>query len=100
MEIPELTRLLREHLAQHAEVKNVKIVRDPSKSGTCAFVQCQVSLTKDHIYAHQLNAPMQSAAAAAQLIDTVRSHPHRPFLGRILRYEPARATRTLLISYR
>lgn len=44
VEIPELTRLLREHLSQHAEVKNVKIVRDPSKSGTCAFVQCQVCL--------------------------------------------------------
>ncbi|KZT74988.1 hypothetical protein DAEQUDRAFT_807262 [Daedalea quercina L-15889] len=78
----ELTRLLREHLSQYTEVKGVKVVRDPSKNGTCAFVQCQ------------------SAAAAADLIDTLRSLPHRPFLGRMLRYEPARATRALLISFR
>lgn len=40
----ELTRLLYEHLSQHTEVKNIKVVRD-NKGGTCAFVQCEVSLT-------------------------------------------------------
>ncbi|KAH9835913.1 uncharacterized protein C8Q71DRAFT_908297 [Rhodofomes roseus] len=82
VDIPELTRLLREHLSQHTEVKSVKVVRDPHKNGTCAFVQCQ------------------DAAAAARLMETLRTLPPRPFLGRILRYEPARATRALLISYR
>jgi hypothetical protein len=41
MEQPELTRLLTEHLSEHAEVKNIKVVRD-SKGGVCAFVQCEV----------------------------------------------------------
>ncbi|KAI0936866.1 hypothetical protein AcV5_004897 [Taiwanofungus camphoratus] len=77
----ELTYLLHEHLSEHAEVKNVKVVRD-SRGGICAFVQCE------------------DAAAAARLIRTLQSLPPRPFLGRVLRYEPARAFRTLLISYR
>jgi hypothetical protein len=38
---PELTRLLSEHLSEHTEVKNIKVVRD-SKGGVCAFVQCEV----------------------------------------------------------
>lgn len=38
----ELTYLLHEHLSEHAEVKNVKVVRD-SRGGICAFVQCEVS---------------------------------------------------------
>jgi hypothetical protein len=44
IEQPELARLLSEHLSEHAEVKNVKVVRD-SKGGVCAFVQCEV---EDH----------------------------------------------------
>ena len=43
----ELARLLSEHLSEHTEVKNIKVVRD-SKGGVCAFVQCEVS------YFHQL----------------------------------------------
>ncbi|KAF9460117.1 hypothetical protein BDZ94DRAFT_947042 [Collybia nuda] len=77
----ELTRLLSEHLSEHTEVKNIKVVRD-SKGGVCAFVQCE------------------DAASAASLIHTLHSNPPKYFLGRILRYEPARAFRTLLISYR
>jgi hypothetical protein len=42
----------------------------------------------------------QDASAAASLIHTIHSSPARLFLGRFLRYEPARAFRTLLISYR
>ncbi len=38
---PELARLLSLHLSEHAQVKNVKVVRD-SKGGVCAFVQCEV----------------------------------------------------------
>ncbi|KAF8221675.1 hypothetical protein L208DRAFT_659669 [Tricholoma matsutake] len=77
----ELSRLLSEHLSEHTEVKNIKVVRD-SKGGVCAFVQCE------------------HAASAAKLIHTLHSNPPKPFLGRTLRYEPARAFRTLLISYR
>ncbi|KAJ7070828.1 hypothetical protein C8F01DRAFT_1107992 [Mycena amicta] len=77
----ELSRLLAEHLSEHAEVKNVKLVKD-SKNGVCAFVQCE------------------SAAAASALISTLQSSVPKPFFGRVLRYEPARAFRTLLISYR
>ncbi|KAF8922105.1 hypothetical protein CPB85DRAFT_1427438 [Mucidula mucida] len=77
----ELARLLSSHLSEHAQVKNVKVVRD-SKGGVCAFVQCE------------------DAAAATSLINTLHSTEPKPFLGRHLRYEPARAFRTLLISYR
>ncbi|RDB29418.1 hypothetical protein Hypma_015762 [Hypsizygus marmoreus] len=77
----ELTQLLSEHLSEHTEVKNIKVVRD-SKGGVCAFVQCE------------------DAASAATLIHTLHSNPPKLFLGRTLRYEPARAFRTLLISYR
>lgn len=78
---PELARLLSLHLSEHAQVKNVKVVRD-SKGGVCAFVQCE------------------DAAAATSLIHTLHSIEPKPFLGRHLRYEPARAFRTLLLSYR
>ncbi|KAK7059212.1 hypothetical protein VNI00_001839 [Paramarasmius palmivorus] len=81
MDNDDLSRLLADHLAEHAEVKSIKVVRD-RQGGVCAFVQCQ------------------DAASAARLIHTLRSKPPKPFLGRNLRYEPARAFRTLLISYR
>ncbi|KAJ6520039.1 hypothetical protein C8R45DRAFT_45361 [Mycena sanguinolenta] len=81
IEQSELTRLLSEHLSEHAEVKTIKLVKD-SKGGVCAFVQCE------------------NAAAAASLIHTLHSNAPKHFLGRVLRYEPARAFRTLLISYR
>ncbi|KAF7303262.1 RNA binding protein [Mycena kentingensis (nom. inval.)] len=77
----ELTRLLGQHLSEYTEVKGIKMVRD-AKGGACAFVQCQ------------------DAAAAAALINTLKDAPQKPFLGRVLRYEPARAFRTLYISYR
>lgn len=77
----ELARLLSEHLSEHTEVKNIKVVRD-SKGGVCAFVQCE------------------DAVSAATLIHTLHSNPSKSFLGRNLRYEPARAFRTLLVSYR
>ncbi|KAJ7446435.1 hypothetical protein B0H11DRAFT_2336849 [Mycena galericulata] len=81
IEQSELSRLLSEHLSEHAEVKSVKLVKD-SKGGVCAFVQCE------------------NAAAASSLIHTLHSNAPKHFLGRVLRYEPARAFRTLLISYR
>ncbi len=39
----DLTRMLMEHLSEHTQIKNVKVVRD-SKGGVCAFVQCLVPL--------------------------------------------------------
>ncbi|KAJ6621088.1 hypothetical protein B0H10DRAFT_2215358 [Mycena sp. CBHHK59/15] len=81
LEQSELSRLLSEHLSEHAEVKSIKLVKD-SKGGVCAFVQCE------------------NAAAASSLIHTLHSNAPKHFLGRVLRYEPARAFRTLLISYR
>ena len=95
----DLTRMLMEHLSEHMQIKNVKVVRD-SKGGVCAFVQCEVGetfifpSTKTYMYA------LQNAAAATALIQTLHSSAPKPFLGRNLRYEPARAFRTLLVSYR
>ncbi|KAG0707521.1 hypothetical protein DFH29DRAFT_628554 [Suillus ampliporus] len=77
----ELTRMLSEHLSDHPEVQTIKVVRD-SKGGTCAFIQCQ------------------DAETAAMLITNLHSSVPKQFMGRYLRYEPARALRTLLISYR
>ena len=37
----ELTRRLTDHLAEHTEIKGIKVVRD-NKGGVCAFVQCEV----------------------------------------------------------
>jgi hypothetical protein len=44
MDQAELSRLLADHLADHTEVKYVKVIRD-SKGGACAFVQCEVSFS-------------------------------------------------------
>ncbi|KAA1468029.1 hypothetical protein DENSPDRAFT_907517 [Dentipellis sp. KUC8613] len=76
----ELSQLLSEHLSLYAQIKGIKVIRD-SKGGICAFVQCE------------------SAAAAANLIQTMRRQPE-PFMGRYLRYEQARVFKSLLISYR
>ncbi|TDL28259.1 hypothetical protein BD410DRAFT_353854 [Rickenella mellea] len=80
MDETELSRLLAQHLSQHADVKNVKVIHD-ARGGVCAFVQCE------------------DASQAARIISEARSSPQL-FLGRYLRYEPARAFRSLLISYR
>ncbi|KAG2356265.1 hypothetical protein BDR07DRAFT_1423850 [Suillus spraguei] len=77
----ELARMLSDHLSDHPEVQTIKVVRD-SKGGTCAFIQCQ------------------DAETAAMLIANLHSSDPKQFMGRYLRYEPARALRTLLISYR
>ena len=39
----DLTRMLMEHLSEHTQIKNIKVVRD-SKGGVCAFVQCEVRI--------------------------------------------------------
>ncbi|KAG9314018.1 hypothetical protein JVU11DRAFT_4796 [Chiua virens] len=77
----ELTNMLSQHLSEHPQIKGIKVVRD-SKGGTCAFIQCQDS------------------EAASTLMNNLHVAPPQPFVGRYLRYEPARAFRTLLISYR
>ncbi|KIL00985.1 hypothetical protein PAXRUDRAFT_7769 [Paxillus rubicundulus Ve08.2h10] len=77
----ELASMLSQHLSEHPQVQIIKVVRD-SKGGTCAFIQCQDPDT------------------AATLLTNLQSSTPRQFMGRHLRYEPARAFRTLLISYR
>ncbi|KAJ4485892.1 hypothetical protein J3R30DRAFT_3697315 [Lentinula aciculospora] len=77
----ELRASLSQHLAEFAQVKSVKVIHD-SKGGVCAFVQCK------------------DAESATRLIQTLHSSAPKPFLGRILRFEVARAYRSLLISYR
>ncbi|KAM5530507.1 hypothetical protein V8D89_015823 [Ganoderma adspersum] len=77
----ELTRRLSDHLSAYSQIKAIKVVRD-SRGGVCAFVQCE------------------SPSAAGGLLQSLQTDPPRPFLGRFLRFEPAKAFRTLLISYR
>ncbi|KAF9245752.1 hypothetical protein BU15DRAFT_70822 [Melanogaster broomeanus] len=77
----ELTSMLSQHLSGHPEVRTIKVVRD-SKGGTCAFIQCQ------------------DAGSAVTLMNNIYHSTPRLFMGRHLRYEPARVFRTLLISYR
>ncbi|KAF8841966.1 hypothetical protein BDN67DRAFT_1010225 [Paxillus ammoniavirescens] len=77
----ELTSMLSQHLSEYPQVQIIKVVRD-SKGGTCAFIQCQ------------------DADTAATLLSNLHSSTPRQFMGRHLRYEPARAFRTLLVSYR
>ncbi|KAI6047971.1 hypothetical protein EDC04DRAFT_2886763 [Pisolithus marmoratus] len=76
-----LATSLSEHLSQYSGIQGIRVVHD-SKGGTCAFIQCQ-----DHF-------------TATTLLQTLRASTPRQFMGRYLRYEPARAFRTLLISYR
>ena len=42
----------------------------------------------------------KDSATALRLLDVLQNTPQRQFLGRYLRFEQARAFRTLLISYR
>ncbi|KAI6114941.1 hypothetical protein EDD17DRAFT_1809844 [Pisolithus thermaeus] len=76
-----LAASLSEHLSQYSGIQAIKIVHD-SKGGTCAFIRCQ------------------DPFSAATLLRTLRASTPRQFMGRYLRYEPARAFRILLISYR
>ncbi|KAH8835461.1 hypothetical protein DL96DRAFT_1702441 [Flagelloscypha sp. PMI_526] len=82
MEQHDLKVSLAEHLSEYAQFHNVTNVIRDSKGGVCAFIQCQ------------------DGKAAAELLSELNSSPPRPFHGRLLRFEPARALRTLLISYR
>ncbi|KAH9982873.1 hypothetical protein BGW80DRAFT_49649 [Lactifluus volemus] len=77
----ELSARLKDHLSAFVEVNIVRVIRD-SRGGVCAFVQC--------------NNP----ASASKLIQTVHSLPPQSFMGRYLRFEPARSQRTLWVSYR
>ncbi|KIP10106.1 hypothetical protein PHLGIDRAFT_115741 [Phlebiopsis gigantea 11061_1 CR5-6] len=81
MDHHELTRQLTDHLSDYPEIKSVKVVRD-TKGGVCAFAQCE------------------SAPSAGRLLEILQTSLQRPFLGRYLRFELARAFRTLLVSYR
>jgi len=51
----DLTRMLMEHLSEHTQIKNIKVVRD-SKGGVCAFVQCEVREKKKSLYRSRKNS--------------------------------------------
>lgn len=93
----EMMTMLSEHLSEHSEIQSIKVVRD-SKGGACAFIQCQVRCSLKSWFTDLLLS--EDTDSAAKLLDILRSSPPRHFMGRYLRYEPARAFRTLLISYR
>ncbi|KAI0068172.1 hypothetical protein BV25DRAFT_1818550 [Artomyces pyxidatus] len=73
----ELHHHLSVHLSAHATIKSIKTSCD-SKGGVCAFVQC-----------NDPEFTLRSLRSSAEL-----------FMGRRLRYEPARVQRSLLMSYR
>ncbi|KAI0361461.1 hypothetical protein OH77DRAFT_429923 [Trametes cingulata] len=77
----ELTKRLTDHLSVHLPIKAIKVVRD-SRGGVCAFIQCE------------------NPATVSTLLQELRMNPPRPFYGRFLRFEAAKAFRTILISYR
>ena len=62
----DLTRMLMEHLSEHTQIRNIKVVRD-SKGGVCAFVQCEVRgifkkfvVKKTHLYMRsRMQPPLQ-----------------------------------------
>ncbi|KAF5368570.1 hypothetical protein D9758_002330 [Tetrapyrgos nigripes] len=76
----ELLVSLSDHLSDYKEIKSIKVHRD-LKGGVCAFIQCE------------------DAAAAGILLNTFHSNPPNPFCNRNLRFEVARAPRSLIISY-
>ena len=51
MDHRELIRALYDHLSPYAEIRNIKVVRDPNHGGVCAFVQCQVCVFLVHLLA-------------------------------------------------
>lgn len=83
------------HLSLYDQALKVKVVRD-AKGGVCAFIQCEVSVG----VTFPVSGSSKSAQDATRLIEVLQKEPRRQFLGRYLRYEPARAYRTLFIFYR
>ena len=57
----ELSSLLAQHLSQYAKIHNIKIIHD-AKGGVCAFVQCEVSLSRfmTSIYTARSDTPIRS----------------------------------------
>ncbi|KAI0347733.1 hypothetical protein BDW22DRAFT_15242 [Trametopsis cervina] len=78
----ELGCMLSQHFSEYPQVKDIKAIRDLNKGSMCAFLTCE------------------DATAAAQLLTTLKEAPPHPFQGRLLRFEFARASRTLVITYR
>ena len=42
----ELAQQLSDHLTAYSQIKTVKVVRD-NRGGVCAFVQCEVRITRE-----------------------------------------------------
>ena len=106
IDLPELNHLLSAHFSIYPQVKDVKAIRDNNKGSVCAFVQCEVCACNDAYIDHILSAESsrtlgaQDAEAASQLLKTLQESQPRPFQGRFLRFEFARASRTLVVAYR
>ncbi|KZV74871.1 hypothetical protein PENSPDRAFT_153505 [Peniophora sp. CONT] len=77
----EISHRLADHLQDYTDIRKVKVIRD-HRGGACAFIQCKDS------------------DAAKLFIRDVHARPPPPFMGRNLRFEQARSSRTLLFSYR
>lgn len=90
----EMTQILRDHLAKLAHVQHIKIIHD-SKGSMCGFIQCEVSIGR-FLSTRTVLIFAKTAEEAAQII----AQSPQPFAGRYLRYESARAFRSLWISYR
>jgi len=94
IEHEELVKALQQHLSALVNIQNINIV-DDQKGSVNAFVQCEVPFGVTIIITICFNAALQNFHQAKNLI----ANSPQPFEGRILRYESARAHRTLNISY-
>lgn len=101
----ELSQQLRDRLAQFAHILSIKIIHD-AKGGVCAFLQCEVS-SSHYLLSVCLgcmrnlltNFHLKDAEQASRIVTRTQQIP-QIFMGRQLRFELARAFRSLWISYR
>ena len=94
----ELDELLRDTLGKHGSIINIKFIHDVKSghSANCAFVQFEVSRNLLRII-YLSSCSSQTPGEAATAIQAC----HMSFIkGRCIRCEPAKAHRTLLISFR
>ena len=73
----ELIRALHDHLSPYAGILNIKVVRDNSHGGVCAFVQCQVSpsaCTPFVLQSDRVNSPRR--VLLSLLLPSMLNLPH------------------------
>lgn len=102
----ELSQQLRDRLAQFARILSIKIIHD-AKGGVCAFLQCEVSSAHRLVFFMYHGCMrnlltffhLKDAVQASRIVTRTQQVP-QIFMGRQLRFELARAFRSLWISYR